>query len=170
MDIPKRYVCWAQHLDFYGVASHINDPLLAFIIKDVLRAKAIIIRTLNLVQQEKTPNLNSFDDSDDNDKVERSNQRKTPPPIALPSTFKTSNTAHTKNLKKKKKNILRLLGGEERSSKTTEIAKETSNQATLLRLLALYLAILKIWMTRFQRTLAVKSNILYVKNALKKSL
>ncbi|CAG8769103.1 1621_t:CDS:1, partial [Gigaspora margarita] len=103
MDIPKGYVCWAQCLDFYKVAGHINDPLLAFVMKDILRAKAIIMQTLNLVQQEKIPNLDSLDDSDNDNKVERSNQHTIPPPIALLSTFKTSNTARTKNLKKKKK-------------------------------------------------------------------
>ncbi|KAF0457884.1 c2h2-type zinc finger transcription factor [Gigaspora margarita] len=95
--VLEGYICQAQRLDFYEVAGHINDPPLAFVINDVLRAKAIIMQTLNLVQQGKMPNLDSLDDSDDDDKVERSNQRTTPPPIALPSTFKTFNTARTKD-------------------------------------------------------------------------
>ncbi|RIA96634.1 hypothetical protein C1645_368015 [Glomus cerebriforme] len=41
MDVPMGYICRAQRLDFYEVAGRINDPLLAFVIKDVLRAKAI---------------------------------------------------------------------------------------------------------------------------------
>ena len=57
---------------------------------------------------------------------------------------------------------LGLFGGEEQSSsKTTGITKETFDQATS--------QVVSTWMTRFQRTLAVKSNVLYVKNALKKS-
>ncbi|RGB28442.1 hypothetical protein C1646_767791 [Rhizophagus diaphanus] len=63
-----------------------------------------------------------------------------------------------------------LDGKEQSSSKTADVAKETSDrQPALLMLLALHLAIPKIWMTRFQRTLAVKSNVLYVNNAPKKS-
>ena len=50
MDVPKGYICRAQRLDFYEVAGRINDPPLAFVIKDVLRAKAIIMWTLNSVQ------------------------------------------------------------------------------------------------------------------------
>ncbi|RIA91884.1 hypothetical protein C1645_821433 [Glomus cerebriforme] len=76
---------------------------------------------------------------------------------------------------------LGLLDGEEQSSsKTTDktsssiqnfrsLKKLLTRQLALLRLLALHLAIPKIWMTRFQRTLAVKSNDLYVNNAPKKS-
>ncbi|CAG8751725.1 15873_t:CDS:1 [Gigaspora margarita] len=103
MDIPKGYVCQAQRLDFYKVAGRINDPPLVFVIKDILKANAIIIQTLNLVQQEKTSNLDSLDDTDDDDKVERSNQRTILPPIALPSTFKTSNIARTKDVNYKRK-------------------------------------------------------------------
>lgn len=98
MDVPKGYVCRVQRLDFYEVAGRINDPPLAFVIKDVLRAKAIIMRTLDLVQQGKTPNLDSLDDSDDDNKGERSNQRTIPPPMALPSTFRTPITARTKDV------------------------------------------------------------------------
>ena len=74
---------------------------------------------------------------------------------------------------------LGLLGGEEQSSsKTTDkasssiqiIKKLLNRQLVLLRLLALHLAIPKMWMTRFQRILADKSNALYVRNAPKKFL
>src|SRR6266487_4434748 len=43
------------------------------------------------------------------------------------------------------------------------LRKLLTRQPAQLRLLALHLAIPKIWMTRFQRILVVKSNILYVK-------
>ncbi|CAG8684449.1 13108_t:CDS:10, partial [Funneliformis caledonium] len=104
MDVPIGYICWAQRLDFYEVAGRINDPPLAFMIKD---AKAIIVRTLKLMQQGKTLNLNSLDDSDDDNKIERSNRCTTPPPMTLPSTFKTPNTVRTKvviNERKRRKN------------------------------------------------------------------
>lgn len=42
MDVPKGYVCRAQRLDFYEVAGRIIDSPLAFVIKDVLRAKALL--------------------------------------------------------------------------------------------------------------------------------
>ncbi|CAG8719857.1 3447_t:CDS:2, partial [Funneliformis mosseae] len=63
-----------QTVGMLHIAGHINDPPLAFVIKDVLRAKAIIVRTLKLVQQGKSLNFNSLDDSDDNNKIERSNR------------------------------------------------------------------------------------------------
>ena len=79
-------------------------------------------------------------------------------------------------------NQLGLFSEEEQSSSKTTVKASSSNalfrslkklltrQLALLRLLALHLAIPKIWMTRFlQRILAVKSNIQYVRNALKKS-
>lgn len=46
--------------------------------------------TLNLVQQGKTPNLDSLDDSDDDNEVGRSSQCITPPP----------NTVRSKDVKK----------------------------------------------------------------------
>jgi len=98
MDVPNGYVCRVQRLDFNEVAGRINDPPLAFVIKDVLRAKEIIMQTLNLVQQGKTPNLDSLDDSDDDNKVERSNRCTTPPPMTLPLTFKTPSTVRTKDV------------------------------------------------------------------------
>src|SRR6266487_6079830 len=50
------------------------------------------------------------------------------------------------------------------------LRKLLTRQPAQLRLLALHLAIPKIWMTRFQRILVVKSNILYVKCSEKISL
>src|SRR5436190_21732511 len=38
MDIPKGYICRIRRLDVHEVASYINNPLLAFVLKDILRA------------------------------------------------------------------------------------------------------------------------------------
>ncbi len=89
MDIPKGYICRTKRLNFHEVASRINDPPLAFVIKDILRAKAIITRTFELMKQGKSPNLDSLYDSDD-DVAERSKRCATPPTINnLPKTHKT---------------------------------------------------------------------------------
>ena len=61
MDIPKGYICRIRRLDVHEVASYINNPLLAFVLKDILRAKAIIMQTLELIQAKKT-NLDDLDD------------------------------------------------------------------------------------------------------------
>ncbi|CAI2182374.1 20653_t:CDS:2 [Funneliformis geosporum] len=99
MDIPKGYICRTKRLDFHEVAGRINDPPLAFVIKDILRAKAIITRTLELVKQGKSPNLDSLYDSDDDNVVERSTRCTTPPTVTnLPKTHKTPTTKRTKDV------------------------------------------------------------------------
>ncbi|GES72852.1 C2H2-type zinc finger transcription factor [Rhizophagus clarus] len=90
MDIPKGYICRIKRLDFLEVAGRINDPPLAFVLKDILRAKAIIMRTLELLQ-EKTTSLNGLYDFD-SEEDERSNRCTTAPPVILPPTFRTPKT------------------------------------------------------------------------------
>ncbi|CAG8701954.1 970_t:CDS:2, partial [Rhizophagus irregularis] len=48
MDIPNGYICRIKRFDIQEVAGQINNPPLAFVIKDILRAKAIMTRTLEL--------------------------------------------------------------------------------------------------------------------------
>ena len=98
MDTPKGYICRIQHFGFHEVFSCINESLLAFVLKDILRAKAIILQTLELVQ-EKESNLDDLDDSIDyKEENERLIRCTTPPIVTLPSTFKTPETQHTKDI------------------------------------------------------------------------
>ncbi|RGB37303.1 hypothetical protein C1646_666288 [Rhizophagus diaphanus] len=89
MDIPNGYICRIKRFDIQEVAGQINNPPLAFVIKDILRAKAIMMQTLELVQEKKS-NLNDLDDFDDNGKeVNRSEQYTTYQAITLSETHKT---------------------------------------------------------------------------------
>ncbi|GBC40754.1 C2H2-type zinc finger transcription factor [Rhizophagus irregularis DAOM 181602=DAOM 197198] len=89
MDIPNGYICRIKRFDIQEVAGQINNPPLAFVIKDILRAKAIMMQTLELVQEKKS-NLNDLDDFDDNGKeVNRSEQYTTHQTITLSETHKT---------------------------------------------------------------------------------
>ncbi|GBB92939.1 hypothetical protein RclHR1_02090003 [Rhizophagus clarus] len=67
------------------VASQINNPPLAYVIKDILRAKAIMMQTLELVQEKKS----NLDDLDDFEEVNRSEQCTTHNTINLSKTYKT---------------------------------------------------------------------------------
>ncbi|CAB5315331.1 unnamed protein product [Rhizophagus irregularis] len=74
MDIPNGYICRIKCFDIQEVAGQINNPPLAFVIKDILRAKAIMTQTLKLVQEKKS-NLDDLDDFDnDGNEVNRSEQ------------------------------------------------------------------------------------------------
>ncbi|CAG8629399.1 11710_t:CDS:2, partial [Dentiscutata heterogama] len=89
LDAPKGYICRIRRFDFHEVASHINNPPLAFVLKDILRAKAIIKQTLELVQEKKS-DLDDLDDFDDDGReVNRSERCTTPPTITLNKTHKT---------------------------------------------------------------------------------
>ncbi|GES87242.1 C2H2-type zinc finger transcription factor [Rhizophagus clarus] len=89
MDIPNGYICRIKRFDIQEVAGQINNPPLAFVIKDILRAKAIMTQTLELVQEKKS-NLDDLDDFDDNGKeVNRSVQCTTHNTINLSETYKT---------------------------------------------------------------------------------
>ncbi|RGB39012.1 hypothetical protein C1646_740304 [Rhizophagus diaphanus] len=67
MDTPNGYICRIKCFDIQEVAGQINNPPLAFVIKDILRAKAIMTQTLELVQEKKS-NLDDLDDFDNNGK------------------------------------------------------------------------------------------------------
>ncbi|GES87723.1 C2H2-type zinc finger transcription factor [Rhizophagus clarus] len=70
---------------YIEVASQINNPPLAYVIKDILRAKAIMMQTLELVQEKKS----NLDDLDDFEEVNRSEQCTTHNTINLSKTYKT---------------------------------------------------------------------------------
>lgn len=89
MDIPNGYICRIKHFDIQEVAGQINNPPLAFVIKDILRAKAIMTQTLELVQEKKSK-LDDLDDFDDDGKeVNKSEQCTTHQAINLGETHKT---------------------------------------------------------------------------------
>jgi len=90
LDVPKGYICRIKRFGFQEVASNINNPPLAFVLKDILRAKAIIKRTLALVQ-EKRSYLDDLDDLDDDRREINRSERCTTPPqtITLNKTHKT---------------------------------------------------------------------------------
>lgn len=89
LDVPKGYICRIRRFDFHEVASHINNPPLAFVLKDILRARAIIKQTLELVQEKKS-DLDNLDDFDDNGReINRSERCTTPLTITLNKTHKT---------------------------------------------------------------------------------
>ena len=69
-------------------------------LKDILRAKAIIMQTLKVIQDKKS-DLKDLDD----DEVNRSERYTTPPPtINLSKTNKTPTTEHTKDVINERKN------------------------------------------------------------------
>ncbi|CAG8670614.1 3470_t:CDS:2, partial [Racocetra fulgida] len=63
MDIPMGYISRIQHHEFREVTGSINNLLLGFVLKDILRARSIITQTLELIQESKS-NINDLDDSD----------------------------------------------------------------------------------------------------------
>jgi len=94
MDIPNGHICQVQHLEFHEVTSRINDPLLAFVLKGILRVRAIVMQTLELVRKKKI-NPDDLDEfSDDEKEDETLKWYKTPPIIVLPLTFMTPQTEH----------------------------------------------------------------------------
>ena len=88
MDIPKGYICRIQRFNFHEVAGCVNNPPLAFVLKDILIAKAIVMQTFKLIQEKKS-DLKDLDDKE----VNRSERYTTPPPtINLSKTNKTPKT------------------------------------------------------------------------------
>ncbi|PKC72595.1 hypothetical protein RhiirA1_490952 [Rhizophagus irregularis] len=88
MDIPNGYICRIKRFDIQEVAGQINNPPLAFVIKDILRAKAIMMRTLELVQEKKS-NLDDLDDFNDDGKEVIRSEQTTYQAITLSETHKT---------------------------------------------------------------------------------
>ncbi|CAB4432769.1 unnamed protein product [Rhizophagus irregularis] len=88
MDIPNGYICRIKRYDIQEVSGQINNPPLAFVIKDILRAKAIMMRTLELVQEKKS-NLDDLDDFNDDGKEVIRSEQTTHQAITLSETHKT---------------------------------------------------------------------------------
>ncbi|CAG8483395.1 8696_t:CDS:2 [Funneliformis mosseae] len=87
LDVPKGYICRIKRFAFQEVASHINNPPLAFVLKNILRAKAIIKQTLVLVQKKRSSYLDDLDDLDyDGKEINRCTTIQT---ITLSKTHKT---------------------------------------------------------------------------------
>ncbi|CAG8823041.1 9491_t:CDS:2, partial [Racocetra persica] len=93
MDYPKGYISRVKHWKFYEVSGRLtkSNPL-ALVLKEILCAKAIILRTLDLINQKDDINLENFlNDSDEQDGYH------TPPPkVNTTPTFETPKTEKTK--------------------------------------------------------------------------
>ncbi|KAF0521376.1 c2h2-type zinc finger transcription factor [Gigaspora margarita] len=100
MDYPKGYISRVKHRKFYEVSGRLtkSNPL-ALVLKEILCAKTIILRTLDLINQKDDVNLENFlDDSDEQDGYH------TPPPkVNTTHTFETPKTVKTKDVINKKK-------------------------------------------------------------------
>lgn len=98
MDYPKGYISRIKHRKFYEVSGRLtkSNPL-ALVLKEILCAKTVILRTLDLINRKDDVNLENFlDDSDDG--------YHTPPPkLNTAPTFVTQKTAKTKDVINKKK-------------------------------------------------------------------
>ncbi|CAG8762403.1 10456_t:CDS:2 [Cetraspora pellucida] len=99
MDYPKGYISRVKHWKFYEVSGRLtkSNPL-ALVLKEILCAKAIILRTLDLINQKDDVNLENFlNDSDEQDGYH------TPPSkVNTTPTFETPKTAKTKSAINKK--------------------------------------------------------------------
>ncbi|KAF0406827.1 c2h2-type zinc finger transcription factor [Gigaspora margarita] len=101
MDTPKGYISRVKRGKIYEVTGRLtkSQPL-AFVIKEILRAKATIVRTLNLLNNDKLNYLLDDDTDDDecnNTKNSSEKSRSSTPPLTLPKTF---STPHKDKLKK----------------------------------------------------------------------
>ncbi|CAG8613276.1 18235_t:CDS:2 [Dentiscutata erythropus] len=94
------YISRVKHRKFYEVSGRLtkSNPL-ALVLKEILCAKTIILRTLDLINQKDDVNLENFlDDSDEQDGCY------TPPPkVNTTPTFETPKTVKTKDVINKKK-------------------------------------------------------------------
>ncbi|CAG8838496.1 44162_t:CDS:2, partial [Gigaspora margarita] len=101
MNTPKGYISRVKRGKIYEVTGRLmkSQPL-AFVIKEILRAKATIVRTLNLLNNDKLNYLLDDDTDDDecnNTKNSSEKSRSSTPPLTLPKTF---STPHKDKLKK----------------------------------------------------------------------
>ncbi|CAB4494746.1 unnamed protein product [Rhizophagus irregularis] len=100
MDCPKGYISRVKHRKFYEVSGRLtkSNPL-ALVLKEILCAKTIILRTLDLINQKDDVDLENFlNDSDEQD-----GYRTPPPKVNIAPTFETQKTAKTKDVINKKK-------------------------------------------------------------------
>ncbi|CAG8715188.1 7630_t:CDS:2, partial [Funneliformis mosseae] len=99
MDYLKGYISHIRHRKFYEVSGRLtkSNPL-ALVLKEILYAKYIILRTLDLINQKDDINIENFlNDSDEQDGC------RTPPfKVNIAPTFKTLKTARTKDVINKK--------------------------------------------------------------------
>ncbi|CAG8473689.1 8463_t:CDS:2 [Ambispora gerdemannii] len=96
MDTPKGYICRVERGKIYEVNGRLSmSQPLAFVVKEILRTKAIFMQTLDLINNNKLSNL--FNDDTDDDDVEDNSRSSTPPPFALPKTFPTPHTSRVEN-------------------------------------------------------------------------
>ncbi|CAG8684951.1 16119_t:CDS:2 [Funneliformis mosseae] len=91
MDYPKGYISRVKHRKVHTVAGRLNksEPL-AYTLKEILCAKAIINQTLDMINTKNNVNLENFlDDSDEE------GYRTPPRTVATPKTFITPKTKRT---------------------------------------------------------------------------
>jgi len=92
MDTPRGYTSRVKHGKFFEVSGRLSklQPL-GFVIKEILRAKAMIVKTLDLINNDRLNNL--FNDTDDDgcDGVENKPKKPTFPKFSTPCTSKTGN-------------------------------------------------------------------------------
>ncbi|CAG8553436.1 25905_t:CDS:2 [Dentiscutata erythropus] len=105
MDTPKGYISRVKRGKIYEVTGRLtkSQPL-AFVIKEILRAKATIVRTLNLLNNDKLNYLLDDDTDDDecnNTKNSSEKSRNSTPPLTLPKTFSTPHNERTQDKLKK---------------------------------------------------------------------
>ncbi|RHZ54798.1 hypothetical protein Glove_423g8 [Diversispora epigaea] len=83
MDIPMRFICHIRRFEFQEVSDCINNLLLEFALKDILKIKSIITQTLKLIQESKSK-VNDLDNS--NEKGVTPKKHTTSPIVTMPST------------------------------------------------------------------------------------
>ncbi|CAG8713816.1 10989_t:CDS:2, partial [Funneliformis caledonium] len=104
MDAPRGYICRVKRGKIHEVNGRLTkiQPL-GFVIKEILRAKAIIVKTLDLISNDKLNDLFNDTDDDDYDDIENNLEkpRSSTPPPTFPKTFSTPRTSKTENKLKK---------------------------------------------------------------------
>ncbi|PKK66705.1 hypothetical protein RhiirC2_753049, partial [Rhizophagus irregularis] len=100
MDLPKGYVYRVRRENVYEVGGRLNKSQpLAFVLKEILCAKKVIIQTLNVLDKKKEADLEIlFNDS------EQDILRSPPRTITITKTFNTPKTKRTKDVVNKKTN------------------------------------------------------------------
>jgi len=89
MDIPRGYTCRIQRGKVYEVDGRLSKSQQIAFVKEILRIKAMLKQTLDLINDNKLNNL--FNDDDDNED-EPDHRSSTPPPFTSPKTFTTPHT------------------------------------------------------------------------------
>lgn len=97
MDTPRGYICRIQRGKVYEVDGRLSKSQpIAFVVKEILRTKAILLQTLDVINDNKLNNL--FDDDDDDDVVDKPDQPRCSTPLfTLPKTFSTPHKSRTED-------------------------------------------------------------------------